>query len=72
MLSALGGEAVADYAYTEARNPSLPLERRVLALDLAENVASSGARRHADQLAKLATELRRENVEAPTSGGKAE
>jgi hypothetical protein len=58
LLSALGGEAPADYAFSEATNSTLSLERRLLALELAENLQRAGARRHADQLSALSAELR--------------
>ncbi len=57
ILGALGGEAAADYAFAEASDTSSPLDLRMLALDLAENLAASGARRHADDLSKLSADL---------------
>jgi len=58
-LAALGGEAAADYAFDEATDTSLPLKRRLLAVDLAENLLRSGAKRHAEQIPALARKLRR-------------
>lgn len=57
MLSALGGETAMDYAFDVASSFNLPLARRVLAIELAENLMRSGARRHAAQIPKLSAEL---------------
>ena len=58
-MAALGGEAAADYAFGEAAKESLSLRRRLLAIDLAENLMRSGARRHAAEIPGLAAKLRR-------------
>jgi hypothetical protein len=57
-LAALGGEAAMDYAFDEASDTASSIRRRRLAVDLAENLLRSGARRHAEQLPVLAEELR--------------
>ena len=57
MLSALGGESAVDYAFAEASNTSLPLGRRLLAVDLAENLMRSGTQRHAREIPALSAEL---------------
>jgi len=58
LLGALGGEAAMDYAFEEASKTAQSARRRLMALELAEDLARVGARRHASEIPALAEELR--------------